>query len=163
MEDSTKYDINFFKPHTPFLKNATRLIRIGLIVWFMATYGFHILLKVIETPTPESGYLIYEKVYPKLNDGSASSDELVDIGNVYLGLVGKSVALQTNVALKKAFTSTVYTLLPANQRNQLLSTAKEVDTNKKVDTGFIEKALGIDKARDRVLMDMADRQNLDAA
>ena len=25
------------------------------------------------------------------------------------------------------------------------------------------KALGIDKARDRVLMDMADRQNLDAA
>lgn len=144
MDVSTKYDINFFKPHTPFLKDATRLIWIGLTIWFVATYGFHILLKVIEKPTPEAGYLVYEKVYPKLTNDSASTEDLVGIGNVYLGLVGKSVALQANTALKNVFTSTVYTILPENQREQLLSTAKEAATNKKVDTSYIAKALGVE-------------------
>ena len=145
MEVSTKYDINFFTPHTPFLKDATRLIWIGMTIWFFATYGFHILLKVIETPTPEAGYVVYEKVYPKLTQGTATQEELVSIGNVYLGLIGKAVALQKNAALKNAFSSTVYSLLPEGQKDQLITLAGEAATNKKVDIGFISKALGVDK------------------
>lgn len=144
MDVSSKYDINFFTPHTPFLKDATRLIWIGVSIWFLATYGFHILLKVIETPTPEPGYLVYEKVYPKLTQGSATQEELVDIGKVYLGLVGKAVKLQKNAALKNAFTSTVHALLPEDQKATLLTTASEAEKNKKVDTGFIAKALGVE-------------------
>jgi len=145
MEVSTKYDINFFTPHTPFLKEATRLIWIGMSIWFFATYGFHILLKVIETPTPEPGYAVYEKVYPKLTQGTATQEELVSISNVYLGLIGKAVALQKNAALKSSFSSSVYTLLPESQKDQLSSVASEVGTDKKADVGFISKALGIDK------------------
>ena len=144
MEDSAKYDINFFKPHTPFLKDATRLIWIGMTIWFFATYGFHILLKVIEEPTPEVGYTVYEKVYPKLDQGEATQEELVRIGNVYLALIGKDVALRNNDALKKAFTSTAHALLPDGQKEKLLATANEAATDKSVDTSFISKALGID-------------------
>jgi len=144
MEDATRYDINFFTPHTPFLKDATRLIWIGLSIWFFATYGFHILLKVIEKPTPEAGYLVYEKVYPKLAQGTASQEELVGIGKVYLGLVGKATALQKNEPLKNAFTSSVHALLPEDQKAKLLATATEAATNKKVDTAFIAKALGVE-------------------
>lgn len=144
MEVSNKYDINFFTPHTPFLKEATRLIWIGITIWFLATYGFHILLKLIETPTPEAGYITYEKVYPKLSQGTASQEELVDISKVYLSLVGKSVALQKNAALKNAFTSTVFTLLPDSQKDQFLATAKEADSNKKANTEYIAKALSVE-------------------
>lgn len=144
MEVSTKYDINFFTPHTPFLKEATRLIWIGISIWFVATYGFHILLKVIEKPTPEAGYLVYEKVYPKLTQGTATHEELVGIGNVYLSLVGKSIALQKNDALKTAFTSTVSALLPEDQKAQFMAAATEAQTNKKLNVDFISKALGVD-------------------
>lgn len=143
MEVSDKYDINFFTPHTPFLKDATKLIWIGITVWFFATYGFQTLLKVIEEPTPEAGYLVYEKVYPKLTQGTATPEELVSIGNVYLGLVGKSIALQKNAALKNAFTATVQAILPADQKDTLTTTASEAATNKKVDTAFIAAALGV--------------------
>ncbi len=143
MEVSTKYDINFFTPHTPFLKDATRLIWIGMTIWFFMTYGFQTLLKVIETPTPEKGYLVYEKVYPKLTQGTASHEELVHIGGVYLGLIGKAVGLQKNAALKNAFTSTVHAILPENEKEKLVAVAAEIATNKKVDIGFIATALGV--------------------
>ncbi len=144
MEVSAKYDINFFTPHTPFLKDATRLIWIGMTIWFLATYGFHILLKVIEKPTPEAGYMVYEKVYPKLTQGTASQDEYLGISKVYLSLVGKSVALQKNSALKNAFTATMHEALPTGQKDQLLAAATEAAKNKNVDVGFIAKALGVD-------------------
>ncbi len=144
MDVSNKYDINFFTPHTPFLKEATKLIWIGLTVWFLATYGFQTLLRIIEKPTPEAGYLVYEKVYPKLMQGNATPEELVSMSNVYLSLIGKAVALQNNAPLKNAFTGTLVALLPADQQAQLMKVASEAATNKKVDTAFIAKALGID-------------------
>lgn len=144
MEVSSKYDINFFTPHTPFLKDATRLIWIGMLIWFFATYGFHFLLKAIETPTPEAGYVTYEKVYPKLTQGTATQEELVEISKVYLTLIGKAVALQKNDALKNAFSSTVYSLLPEDQKAQLQAAASEAATNKGLDVTFISKALGVD-------------------
>ncbi len=144
MEVSAKYDINFFTPHTPFLKEATRLIWIGITIWFLATYGFHILLKVIEKPTPEAGYAVYEKVYPKLTQGTASQDELLGISKVYLALVGKSVALQKSAALKNAFTASMHEALPADQKDQLIAAATEAGKNKGVDVEFIAKALGVE-------------------
>jgi len=139
MDNSTKYDINFFTPHTPFLKDATRLIWIGMVIWFVVTYGFQFLLKAIETPTPEKGYLVYEKVYPKLTQGTATHEELVQMGGVYLGLIGKSVALQKNAALKNAFTSTINAILPENEKEQLVAAAAD----KKADISFIATALGV--------------------
>lgn len=143
MEDSTRYDINFFKPHTPFLKDATRLIWIGITIWFLATYGFHILLKTIEKPTPEPGYVIYEKVFPKLIAGSATQDEIVDISKVYLALIGKSVVLQKNTSLKKAFTSTLFAIIPEEQKELLKSTIQKTVTDKKKNVDFIAEKLGV--------------------
>ncbi len=112
MEKSTQYDINFFKPHTPFLKETTRLVTIGIVIWAVAVYGFHALLRVIETPTPEKGYLAYEKLYPKLSDGTATLEEQKEMGVIYLGLIGKSTKLMADADLKNAFTSIVYSILP---------------------------------------------------
>lgn len=142
-EVSDKYDINFFTPHTPFLKDATRLIWIGMIIWGVMTYGSQILFKIAEKPTPEAGYTVYEKVYPKLKANTATQEELVSISKVYLALVGKSIPLQKNAGLKNAFTSTVHELLPDAQKDQLITTAAAAEKDKKVDTAFIVAALGI--------------------
>ncbi len=143
MGNGTQYDINFFTPHTPFLKEATRLVTIGMTIWFLAVYGFHILLKVIEKPTPEAGFLVYEKVYPKLTDGTATIEETTAIAKVYLGLIGKSSKLQKNAALKNAFTATVYSILPKSEKTSLVTATGQLANDKKIDLAYVENALGI--------------------
>ncbi len=145
MENGTQYDINFFTPHTPFLKEATRLVTIGIVIWFVAVYGFHILLRVIETPTPEKGYLAYEKIYPKLTQGTATLEEQKEMAVVYLGLIGKSVALQKNAALRNAFTATVYSILPDSEKEMLVEATGKLATDKTIDLEYVIKALGVEK------------------
>jgi putative solute:sodium symporter small subunit len=144
MENSTKYDINFFTPHTPFLKETVRLVTIGLLVWAIAVYGFHTLLRIIEKPTPEKAYLTYEKIYPKLTQGTATLEEQKEMGVIYLGLIGKSTALMGNAALKNAFTSVVYSILPDSEKEMLVEASGKIQTDKKVDVRYVVKALGIE-------------------
>lgn len=143
MENGTQYDINFFRPHTPFLKEATRLVTIGLTIWFLAVYGFHTLMKIIEKPTPEAGYLVYEKVYPKLTAGTATATEKADIARVYLGLIGKSLDLQKNDALKTAFSATVFSLLSSQEQDMLSAAATKLATDKTIDLSYVAEALNI--------------------
>ncbi len=144
MEGSTNYDINFFKPRTAFLKENVRIITIGLVIWAVCVFGFHILMKIIETRTPEPGYVVYEQVYPKLKDGSATVEEKAQIAKVYLGLVGKSIALQKSEPLKKAFSSTVYDILPAGEKETFLAATTQLETDKTVNLDYVAKALGIE-------------------
>lgn len=139
MEESMSYNVNFFKPSTPFLKENIRAIVIGLTIWGVMTYGFQILLKIMETPTPEATYVAFQQAAPKLADGTASAEEKVAAANTYLALLGKSAALLKNDTLKTAFTSTVYNLLSDAEKGTLLAAAAD----KKADMGFINTALGI--------------------
>ena len=143
MDESKSYNVNFFKPSTPFLKENIRAIVIGLVIWGVATYGFQILLKVIETPTPEASYAAYQQVAPNLAQGSATEQEMVTAANLYLAMLGKSTALLQNEDLKNVFTSTVYTLLPAAEKKALLEAAAKAASDKSVDLGFVNSALGI--------------------
>ena len=143
MDESKSYDVNFFKPSTPFLKENIRAIVIGLVVWGVATYGFQILLKIMETPTPEASYVTFQQIEPKLADGSASPEETVQAANTYLTLLGKSAANLKNEDLKNAFTSTLYGLLPDAEKKTLLTVASSAATDKTVNVDFINTALGI--------------------
>ncbi|MEE4165372.1 MAG: hypothetical protein V2I35_05195, partial [Desulfocapsaceae bacterium] len=143
MDESKSFDVNFFKPSTPFLRENIRAIVIGLVIWGVATYGFQILLKIMETPTSEAIYLSFQQAAPKLADGSASPEDKVTAANFYLSMLGKSTALLNNDALKDAFTSTVYSLLSDAEKKTLLSVAQTAATDKKVNVDFINTALGI--------------------
>ncbi len=78
MDESKSYNVNFFKPSTPFLKENIRVIIIGLVIWGVMTYGSQILFKIAETPTPEAVYVSFQQIAPKLADGSASPEEQSD-------------------------------------------------------------------------------------
>ena len=143
MEESKSYDVNFFKPSPPFLKENIRAIVIGLTIWAVMTYGFQILLKIMETPTPEATYVAFQQAAPKLADGSASAEEKVASANTYLALLGKSGALLKNDILKIAFTSTVYNILPDSEKENLIAVAAQAGSDPKVNVDFINTALGI--------------------
>ncbi len=143
MDSSKSWNVNFFKPSTPFLKENIRAIIIGLIIWAVAVYGFQILLKILEKPTPEEGYAVYEKIYPKLKQGVATLEEKRSIAKVYLSLVGKAIPLQHNGDLKNVFTATVYDILPEDQKEKLIETAAQIENDRKIELGFVVDALDI--------------------
>jgi len=143
MDDSKSYNVNFFKPSTPFLRENIRAIVIGLVIWGTMTYGSQILFKIAETPTSEASYVSFQQIAPKLADGSATPEEMVTGANLYLAALGKSAALLKNDALKGAFTSTVYSLLSDAEKQTLMSVAETAATDKTVNVDFINTALGI--------------------
>jgi len=143
MDEAKSYNVNFFKPSTPFLKANIRAIVIGLVIWGVATYGFQVLLYVMETPTPEAVYVAFQQAAPKVADGSATAEEKAAVANTYLALLGKSAANLKNEPLKVAFTSTVYDLLTDAEKTTLMTVAAQAATDKKVNVDFINTALGI--------------------
>ncbi len=145
ISSSRNYQINFFQPKTAFLKENVRIIVIAVLIWAVATFGFHIWLKVIEKPTPEPGYTVYEQVYPKLTAGTATSQDNISIAKVYLGLIAKSIALQKSDALKEAFTAAVYAATPYDQQEAFTMAAAGAATDKSVDVTSIANLLGIDQ------------------
>ena len=145
MDGTPNYEINFFKPRTAFLKENVRIITIGITIWAVCVFGFHIFMKVIEKRTPEPGYITYEQVYPKLTDGTATAEDKVNIAKVYLGLIGKSIALQKNDVLKGAFTATVYDVLPSTEKEAFKAATLTETTDKGVaNVANVVKALGLE-------------------
>ncbi len=143
MNGNESYNVNFFKPSTPFLKENIRAIVIGLLVWGISVYGFQTLLKILETPTPEAGYGVYQEVYPKLSQGTASLEDKQKISVVYLSLIGKAIPLQKNDTLKGIFTATVHDLIPQEDRAAYLSTIASVQKDKSTDLSLVQEVLGI--------------------
>ncbi len=145
MDGTTNYDINFFKPRTAFLKENVRIITICITIWAVCVFGFHIFMKVIEKRTPEPGYITYEQVYPKLTDGTATAEDKVEIAKVYLGLIGKSIALQKNDVLKGAFTAAVHDALPSTEKEAFKAATLTETTDKGVaNVANVVKALGLE-------------------
>lgn len=143
MDGTTNYQINFFKPRTAFLKENVRIIVIGLAIWAISVFGFHILMKIVEKRTPEAGYVTYESVYPKLADNSATVEEKTEMAKVYLSLIGKSITLQKSEPLKGAFTSLVYDILPDGEREAFKAATVAIETDKSTDVTGVVSALGI--------------------
>ncbi|WP_153305820.1 hypothetical protein [Desulfogranum mediterraneum] len=101
-------------------------------------------MKVIEKPTPEAGYLTYEQVYPKLSAGTASAQEKAELARVYLALIGKSIALQNNSALKGGLTALTYELLPPGEKEAFKAATTALVSDHKLDLAYVQRALGVE-------------------
>lgn len=149
MENTQDYNINFFKPRTPFLKENVRIITISVTIWALAVFGFHFLLKIVETPTPEPSYHAYQKVWSNLEQGTATASDKKEIAKVYLTLIGKYIPLRSNDTIKGLFTATVLDILPADKRQAFTDAAAQAATNTDINTESVVTALGLDD--DRIL------------
>ena len=144
IDSDNRYNVNFFKPSTPFLKENVRAIVLCLVVWGVSVFGFQIILKTIEKPVFEKGHLVYQRVYPKLTQKTATVSEKKEIAVIYLQLMAKSIPLRNNESLKAVFTATIEDILPITEKAKLTQVAEKVQHDKSVDTAFIASALGVE-------------------
>jgi putative solute:sodium symporter small subunit len=127
---SNDYHISFFKPTTPQSVANRNMIVWFVCIWAVAIFGFQILLKVLEKPTPESTYLAFEKVWDNVKNGNASSAELQIFANASLSVLGKTTIAPSDKAnLDNGLTWAVYQLSDAAQK---VSVKNEIEKFKTV-------------------------------
>lgn len=83
------YHISFFKPTTDSARRNRNITVQLILIWVVAIFGFQILLKVIEKPTPEKAWEIYQVHRDKLEAGSTEPSVLVPVSRSALSVLGK--------------------------------------------------------------------------
>ena len=119
MKEKKDYRISFFKPTTAFSKANRNIVIVLVIIWAVAIFGFQILLRVMQKPTPEKALITFEHVWDNVSTGNASELEKTEFANSVLAVLGKSILLSApakRVVLSNAFSWVVYDLLPAEEK-----------------------------------------------
>lgn len=126
-----EYHISFFKPTTSRAK-ANRNMVIWLVsIWFIAIFGFHILLKLIEKPTPEPAYTSFENVWLNIQSESPGTIELQEFGKASLSVLGKiAINPDEKITLDNALSWSLYQLMVDSLRADLVIRIQEFETVK---------------------------------
>lgn len=107
------YRISFFKPTTPIALYNRNLVIWLVSIWAVAIFGFQILLKVMEKPTPEAAYNQYETVWDQVSGENATTSELQTFAQTCLSVLGKNfIHPGEKEALNQALTWSLFQLAP---------------------------------------------------
>lgn len=130
-DSSNDYHISFFKPTTPHATANRNMVLWLVVVWFMAIFGFHFLMRLIEKPTPEPAYTSFEQVWSNVSEGTATAEQYQEFGKAALSVLGKiSIAENDKVALNNALSWSVYQLTTDSLRESLVAKIQKFETLK---------------------------------
>jgi len=87
--NNQEYRISFFKPSNPQTTANRNMVLWLLLIWALAVFGFHVVLKLIEEPTPEPALISYQDVSSNVYQGSASLNEMQTFASVPLQVLSK--------------------------------------------------------------------------
>ena len=126
METKTEnYNISFFKPTTVLAKRNRNLILMLVIVWAVAIFGFQILLRIIEKPTPEEALIAYNGVWDDVKSGSANIEQKTECIKSMLSVVGKGyINPEHSDILKKSISWLSYELAPVENKIAFIEQVK---------------------------------------
>lgn len=127
--ESSKNDYNFslFKPGSPYGRKNRNLIITLVTIWFVAIFGFQILLLIFEKPTPENTLATFEAVWEKVKTGDASDEEKKDFINSLVAVAGKSsVKPADKIILVKSITRAVFNIVSDSEKVILSEKVKEL-------------------------------------
>lgn len=87
--EQNQYHFSFFKPSTESARHNRNMVIQFVLIWAVAIFGFQTLLKILEKPTPEAAYLLYEKSWPPIEAGNADLMDYQSSAQAALSVLGK--------------------------------------------------------------------------
>ena len=115
-----EYHISFFKPTTPQAKANRNLTLMLVIIWAVAVFGFQILLRVLEKPTPEPVQTEFNSVWANVENGSASPTEMVTFAQSTLTVLSKVfIKADDRAVLDNALTWAIFKMADDDTRAEL--------------------------------------------
>ena len=120
--EQNQYHFSFFKPSTESARHNRNMVVQFVLIWAVAIFGFQILLKILEKPTPEPAYLLYEKSWPAIEAGRSYMTDLSRLGTGSTFSTGKgyTFSLLTGAALDNAVSWFAWQIADSLQQEMLL-------------------------------------------
>jgi putative solute:sodium symporter small subunit len=119
--DPNQYHFSFFKPSTDSARRNRNMVVQLVLIWAVAIFGFHFLLKVLSKPTPQPVYALYEESWPAITAGNATVSEYQQSAQAALSVLGKvSIQPQHRQALDNAISWFAWKVADSAQQSQLL-------------------------------------------
>jgi putative solute:sodium symporter small subunit len=125
------YNFSLFKPVSQYGRKNRNLILTLLTIWFVAIFGFQLLLLIVEKPTPEKTLITFESVWENVKTGNATDLEKKDFVNSLVAVAGKSsVKPENRIVLVNAITWSVFDMAGDSDKVILSGKIKELLTIK---------------------------------
>jgi len=149
MKDSENgYHISLFKPTTERARFNRNLIFWLASIWFIAIFGFQIALRVLQKPTPEPAFLVFENVWENVSNGSASTPEYQEFGQSVLSVLGKiAITDDEKTALSNALSWSLYSTYPDSLQSGLVSNISEFESLKEGITNITDENYVLEKTK----------------
>lgn len=126
METTKKeHSFSLFRPVSEYGRRNRNLILTLLTIWFLSIFGFQLLLRILEKPTPEEALLKFGPVWEKVKTGTAIEAEKNDFINAMIMVAGKSsVKKEHKLMLDKSISWSVYQTVGDSVKMLLIDKAK---------------------------------------
>ncbi|MCF8380278.1 MAG: DUF4212 domain-containing protein [Bacteroidales bacterium] len=116
-----KYHISFFVPTTARAKANRNMVLWLVSIWFIAIFGFQILLRVLEKPIPETTFSIFQSVWDNTISDSPGIVELQEFGKTTLSVLGKvAITDSERAVLDNALSWSLYQLTADSLKEDLV-------------------------------------------
>lgn len=110
------YHISFFRPTTERATHNRNMVLWLIGVWAIAIFGFHILMRVIEKPTPEPELITFNEVWDNVKAENANGEELKKFASSALHVTGKVfISTEHRAALDNGITWAIFQLADSTQ------------------------------------------------
>ena len=126
--EKNQYHFSFFKPTTDSARRNRNMVVQFVLIWAIAIFGFQILLKILEKPTPEPAYIVYETYWDDIQAGSLKLTNLQNVSQSALSVLGK-VAIDPGhrQALDNAVSWMAWNIADSVQKQKLIVVLKEFE------------------------------------
>jgi putative solute:sodium symporter small subunit len=120
MPQQNHYHISFFKPTTDSARRNRNMVVQLVLIWAIGIFGFQLLLKLLEKPTPEPVYLQFEKSWANITSGQQDISDFQMAGQAALSVLGKvAIAPEHRTVLDHAVSWMAITIADADQERAL--------------------------------------------
>ncbi len=139
MQNNSDYHFNLFQPLTEYGRKIRNLILTMLAVWAVCVFGFQILLRVVEKPTPEESLTRFEAAYAALKNGSNDPDIIREFLHSQVLTAGKNGIKPADREVLGAGINVAFRMLvPDSLEESIMAKIPEMVSMK----GQLEKATG---------------------
>ncbi len=135
------YHFSFFKPTTDSARRNRNMVIQLVLIWAVAIFGFQILLKILEKPTPEAAYTIFETNWDNTQADIPKKTNLQNVSQSVLSVLGKvAIDPEHRQAFDNAVSWMAYNIADSIQKKKLIVAVKEFEDIAEVTVDFTDDA-----------------------
>ncbi|MFO7369367.1 MAG: hypothetical protein R6X09_03755 [Bacteroidales bacterium] len=113
MATPDSYNFSLFSPRNLHGKKNRNVILSMLLIWAVAVFGFQLLLRILEKPTPEKALTLFESTWPAIQSGNLTTVDYKTFLNALVLVKGKNALKpEDQQVISNAISCVTYKNLP---------------------------------------------------